>query len=72
VILKGQMVTALHDKEIEARARAMLREAIQRSGWYPALQEKERQQLIERDVERHWYLMMDDARKCLEQCRKNP
>ena len=72
MILKGQMVTALHDKEIEARARAMLRETIERSGWYPAMRGPERKQLIERDVERHWHLMMAEARKCLEQCRKSP
>jgi hypothetical protein len=31
----------------------MLCETIERSGWYPALRGPERQQLIERDVERH-------------------
>jgi hypothetical protein len=72
VILKGQMVTALHDKEIEATARAMLRETIERSGWYPALDGPKRKQLIERDVEQHWHLMMTDARQRLEQCQKSP
>jgi hypothetical protein len=72
VILKGQMVTALHDKEIKAKARSMLRETIERSGWYPALHGPKRKQLIERDVEQHWHLMMTDARKRLEQCRKAP
>jgi hypothetical protein len=83
VILKGQMVTALHDKEIEATARAMLRETIERSGWYPALRgiggvaeqasgRAKRKQFIERDVEQHWHLMMADARKRLEQCQKSP
>ncbi|ANY77195.1 hypothetical protein BB934_02340 [Microvirga ossetica] len=66
------MVTALHDKEIEAKARSMLRETIERSGWYPALHGPKRKQLIERDVEQHWHLMTTDARKCLEQCRKSP
>lgn len=66
VILKGQAVTALHDKEIEARARAMLRETIERSGWYPSLPGDERRRLIERDVERNWHLMIADARKALE------
>jgi hypothetical protein len=70
VILKGQMVAALHDKEIEDKARAMLRETIHRSGWYPALPETERQQFIERDVERHWHLMVSKATECLEQRRK--
>jgi hypothetical protein len=68
VILKGQMVTALHDKEIEAKARVMLRETIERSGWYPAVGARERQQLIDRDVEQHWHLMIDNARKVLERC----
>jgi hypothetical protein len=72
VILKGQMVTALHDKEIKAKACSMLRETIERSGWYPALHGPKRKQLIERDVEQHWHLMMTDARKRLEQCRKTP
>jgi hypothetical protein len=58
VILKGQMVTALHDKEFEAKARSMLRETIERSGWYPALHGPKHQQLIERDVEQHWHLAL--------------
>ncbi|WP_154661341.1 hypothetical protein [Microvirga lotononidis] len=65
------MVTALHDKEIEVRARAMLRETLERSGWYPALRGPERRQLIERDVEWHRHLMMDDAKQSLEQCQKS-
>jgi hypothetical protein len=70
VILKGQTVTALHDKEIEARARAMLRETIERSGWYPTLRGEERKRLIERDVERHWHLMTAEARKALQRGAK--
>jgi hypothetical protein len=70
VILEGQPVAPLHDEEIEAMARAMLRETIQRSGWYPTLREKERQMLIERDVEHHWYLMTADARRALERSTK--
>jgi hypothetical protein len=62
-----QMVTALHDRQIEAKARAMLRETIERSGWYPALRGNERRELIERDVEQHCRLVMEDARKALEQ-----
>ncbi|WP_160195410.1 hypothetical protein [Microvirga sp. BSC39] len=45
----------------------MLRETIERSGWYPAVRGPERRQLIERDVEQHWHLMIAEARKALEQ-----
>ena len=52
-------------------ARAMLRETIDRLGWYSALHRKERRELIERDVKRHWHLMRDDARRGLEQRRES-
>lgn len=45
----------------------MLREAIGRSHWYPTLRRVERELLIQQDVDRHWPLMMTDARKMLEQ-----
>jgi hypothetical protein len=61
------MVTTLHDEEIEAEARAMMRETIERSGWYPTLRKKERELLIEQDVDRHWHLMLSEARKRVEQ-----
>ena len=51
------------DEDLEAMARAILRETIERSGWYPALRGEERRRLIERDVERHWPLMIEEARK---------
>lgn len=51
------------DEELEAMARAILRDTIERSGWYPALRGEERRRLIERDVERHWPLMLEEARK---------
>jgi hypothetical protein len=51
------------DEEITALARALLRETIERSGWYPALQGEERRKRIEKDVELHWHLMMPEARK---------
>ncbi len=43
------------DEEIEAEARALLRDAIERSGWYPNLRGKERQERIEQDVDLHWH-----------------
>jgi hypothetical protein len=57
------------DDEVEALARAMLRETIQRSGWYPSLKGEVRRLRIEQDVELHWHLMVNDARKRLEQRR---
>jgi hypothetical protein len=61
----------VRDDEIEALARAMLRETIERSGWYPSLRGEERRLRIEQDVELHWHLMINDARKRLEQ-RQRP
>jgi hypothetical protein len=60
-------MTEARDDEIEALARAMLRETIERSGWYPLLQGEFRQERIKQDVELHWHLMINDARKRLEQ-----
>jgi hypothetical protein len=51
------------DEELAAIARALLREAIERSGWYPALSGEERRKRIEKDVDMHWHLMLDEARK---------
>jgi hypothetical protein len=51
------------DQELEAMARAILRDTIERSGWYPALRGEERRRLIDRDVDRHWPLMLEEARK---------
>ncbi|QRM35842.1 hypothetical protein [Microvirga sp. VF16] len=65
------MVTALHDEEIEAKARVMMRETIERSGWYPTLRREDRELLIAQDVDRHWQLMIAEARKMLEQ-RQRP
>jgi hypothetical protein len=60
-------VTEIPDEEIEAEACAMLRESIERSGWYPKLQGEFRQARIEQDVDLHWHLMIDEARKRLLQ-----
>jgi hypothetical protein len=48
----------LRDEEIEAEARAMVRDMIQRSRWYPSLPEEERNRRIEEDVELNWPLML--------------
>jgi hypothetical protein len=70
-ILREERMAKIQDEAVEAEARAMLREAIQRSNWYPSLSEEERNRRIERDVEENWPLMLADAQKCLEQ-RKKP
>ena len=55
------------DKDIEAEARAVLRETIERSGWYRNLPKAERERLIAQDVDRNWPLMIKDAVKRLEE-----
>jgi hypothetical protein len=57
----------IRDDEIEAEARTLIRDAIERSGWYPDLPKEKRQERIEQDVELHWHLMLPEARKRLEQ-----
>jgi plasmid stability protein len=63
-------MAASRDEQIEAEARAILRETIERSGWYPGVSKAVRAQLIEQDVDRHWYLMREDAVKRLDQREK--
>ena len=60
----------LRDEEIEAEARVILREMIERTGWYPALRKAEREKLIERDIEYHWHLVRAKAVRRLEQRRE--
>lgn len=55
------------DDEVIALAKAILRQTILASGWYPWLGDEERQKRIEQDVDLHWPLMLRDARKRLEQ-----
>ena len=54
------------DDEIEAKARALLRETIERAGWYPSLRRIERDKRIEQDIDLHWRLMVPEARKRFE------
>ncbi|MBQ0821924.1 hypothetical protein KBI52_17165 [Microvirga sp. HBU67558] len=51
--------------QVEAEARALLKEAIERSGWYPILSGAERDKRIEQDVERYWHLMAQEAARRL-------
>lgn len=62
-------MATLRDDDIEAEARALLRETIERSGWYQSLPKAEREKRIEQDVEQHWRLMVPDVMKRLEQSR---
>ena len=64
-------MAGIRDEEIEAEARTILRETIERSGWYQNLRQAERELLIAQDVDRHWHLMITDAMKRLEQ-RERP
>ena len=57
----------IRDELIEAEARAMMRAAIEKSGWYPILQGAARQRRIDQDIDLHWHLMVSKARERLEQ-----
>ena len=47
--------------QVEREARALLKEAIERSGWYPILSGAERNKRIEQDVNRYWPVMALEA-----------
>jgi len=57
----------IRDELIEAEARALMRAASEKSGWYPGLQGAARQRRIDQDVDLHWHLMLPQARERLEQ-----
>jgi hypothetical protein len=57
----------IQDEAVELVARAILRETIEHSGWYPNLIGEKRRKRIEEDVDQNWHLMMPDARKRLEE-----
>ena len=46
---------------IEAEARALLRQQLRESAWYPHMPDRKRLELIERDVERYWHLKVTEA-----------
>jgi hypothetical protein len=60
-------MATLPDEDIETEARAMMRDTIERSGWYPNLRGEEHQKHIEQDVDQNWPLMVPEAQKRLEQ-----
>ncbi len=55
----------IDDDELVALAKALLRQTILASGWYPSLPEADREKRIDQDVDLHWPLMLRDARKRL-------
>ena len=58
------------DDEIEAEARAMLRERLERTTWFRnGLTEEQRQAAVEQEVEARWHLFIHDAIKRLEKQR---
>ncbi len=57
----------ISDDEIIALAKALLRQTILASGWYPSLRDADREKRIDQDVDLHWPLMLRDARKRLEE-----
>jgi hypothetical protein len=57
------------DDEVIALAKALLRQTILASGWYPSLADAQRQKRIDQDVDNHWPLMIAAARKRLEKER---
>jgi hypothetical protein len=60
----------ISSEDVEAEARSLLRKQIQDSGWYPNLKKKERETLIEQDVDRYWHLMITKAsERLLDQAR---
>jgi hypothetical protein len=60
-------MTLIRDELIGAEARAMMRAAIEKSGWHPSLQGIARQRRIEKDIDLQWHLMLPQARERLEQ-----
>ncbi len=52
---------------IEAEARALLRQQLRDSAWYPHMPAMKQLELIEQDVERYWHLKVTEAaRQVLE------
>jgi hypothetical protein len=67
--LRKMLAIPDHEAEVEAQAKTMLRETLQRSRWYPQHWREDWDRLIERDVELMWRVMAEAARQRLEQGR---
>jgi hypothetical protein len=58
-------VATIDAAAIEAEARSILRERIERSPWYPNLSDEDRSERIAHDVECYWPTMVHEAAKRL-------
>ncbi len=58
-------MATIGNDEVEAKARAILREQITRSAWSRRMSRAERQAAIEKDVDRWWSLKAEEAAKRL-------
>jgi hypothetical protein len=55
-------LAAISDEDVEIEARAMLREKIERTPWFQkGMTRAQRQNTIEREVDRLWHLFVHDA-----------
>ena len=55
-------MAAISDEDVEIEARAMLRETIERTPWFQkGMTQAQRQNTIEREVDRLWHLFVHDA-----------
>jgi hypothetical protein len=55
-------LAAISDEDVEIEARAMLREKIERTPWFQkGMTQAQRQNTIEREVDRLWHLFVHDA-----------
>ena len=46
---------------VEAEARRLLRDQIERSAWFPAMRKEERRAKIEQEVDAWWHLKVKEA-----------
>ena len=59
------MTSASADR-VEAEARRLLRERLERLPWYPRMRPHEREAAIRADVDRYWRTMQPEALQTLE------
>jgi len=59
-------VTSAFAGGVEAEARRLLRERIERLPWYPRMKPHEREAAIKADVDRYWRVMQPEAIQALQ------